>query len=29
VENGWPVWTANAERTQDRFAQILAGSSPG
>lgn len=25
VENGWPVWTANAERSQDRFAQILAG----
>lgn len=25
VENGWPVWTGNAERSQDRFAQILAG----
>ena len=30
VENGWPVVsTVNAERSQDRFAQILAGSLPG
>lgn len=29
VENGWPVWTRNAERSQDRFAEILAGSSLG
>jgi D-alanyl-D-alanine carboxypeptidase/D-alanyl-D-alanine-endopeptidase (penicillin-binding protein 4) len=27
VENGWPVWTTNAERTQDRFAQVLASAS--
>jgi D-alanyl-D-alanine carboxypeptidase/D-alanyl-D-alanine-endopeptidase (penicillin-binding protein 4) len=24
VENGYPVWTRNAERSQDRFAQALA-----
>jgi serine-type D-Ala-D-Ala carboxypeptidase/endopeptidase (penicillin-binding protein 4) len=26
VENGSPVWTRNAERSQDRFAQVLASS---
>jgi D-alanyl-D-alanine carboxypeptidase/D-alanyl-D-alanine-endopeptidase (penicillin-binding protein 4) len=33
VENGWPIvssaWMTNAERSQDRFAEILAGSSLG
>lgn len=26
LENGWPVWTANAETSQDRFATVLADS---
>ncbi len=26
LENGWPVWTANAETSQDRFAAVLADS---
>jgi len=26
VENGWPVWTTNAESSQDRFADVLASS---
>ena len=29
VENGRPVWTRNAERSQDRFAQVLASSARG
>jgi serine-type D-Ala-D-Ala carboxypeptidase/endopeptidase (penicillin-binding protein 4) len=25
LENGWPVWTSNAETSQDNFADVLAG----